>query len=249
MDVGLEAMIIIILILIIIYLLYLSNYNRLLLKVKSTYDNNDYYVQDSNYSLLAANLIAQIRERINTLVEHLGKIYPNDERTILLKKNYNENSIKEGIEDPRYTSYSVNKGEEIILCLTKIREQVQVQEQVQEQEQEQEQEPDNNLMDINTMMFVVLHELGHLSSVSVGHTTEFWNNFKWILEESINIGIYMRQDFDTKPVEYCGMSITSTPLDDINTTNFNINKGENLEFDTNAGKLIEAFILDYNYLK
>jgi hypothetical protein len=226
MDIGLEALIIIILILIIIYLLYLTNYNRLLLKVKSTYDNKEYYVQDSTYSQNAANLIAQIRERLNILVDHLGKTYPNDERTKLLQKNYKENSLKEGIDDPRYTSYSVNKGEEIILCLKN----------------------NNELMDINTMMFVVLHEMGHLSSVSIGHTKEFWDNFKWILEESINIGIYIKQDFDSKPVEYCGMSITSSPLD-YNKKNFTINKGYNIEFDKNEGKIVEAFILNNDFKK
>ena len=226
MDIGLEALIIIILILIIIYLLYLTNYNRLLLKVKSTYDNKEYYVQDSTYSQDAANLIAQIRERLNILVDHLGKTYPNDERTKLLQKNYKENSLKEGIDDPRYTSYSVNKGEEIILCLKN----------------------NNELMDINTMMFVVLHEMGHLSSVSIGHTKEFWDNFKWILEESINIGIYIKQDFDSKPVEYCGMSITSSPLD-YNKKNFTINKGYNIEFDKNEGKIVEAFILNNDFKK
>jgi len=71
MDVGLEALIIIILIFVIIYLSYISNYNRLLLKVKSTYDNNEYYVQDSDYSIDAANLIAKIRERLNILIKHL----------------------------------------------------------------------------------------------------------------------------------------------------------------------------------
>jgi hypothetical protein len=63
------------------------------------------------------------------------------------------------------------------------------------------------------MMFVVLHELAHLSTESIGHTDEFWNNFRWILEEAINIGIYVKQDFKTENVEYCGMTITSSPLD------------------------------------
>ena len=225
MDIGIEALIIIILILIIIYLLYLTNYNRLLLKVKSSYDNKEYYVQDSSYSEEAANLIAKIRERLNILVDHLSKSYPNDERSKLLKKNYRENSLKEGVDDPNYTSYSVNKGEEIILCLKN----------------------NDQLMDINTMMFVVLHEMGHLASISIGHTQEFWDNFKWILEESINIGIYIKQDFDTKPVEYCGMSITSSPLDYNNK--LNINKGNNIEFDKNEGKIVEAFILNKDFLK
>ena len=50
MNVGFEAMIIIILIIIIIYLFYLHNYNSQLLKVKSTVDNKEYYVQDKEDS-------------------------------------------------------------------------------------------------------------------------------------------------------------------------------------------------------
>ena len=74
--------------------------------------------------------------------------------------------------------------------------------------------------------------MGHLASESIGHTTEFWDNFRWILEESINIGVYIKQDFKNNHVEYCGISITSTPLDN---NNINLNKGDD--------KTIEAFKL------
>ena len=63
------------------------------------------------------------------------------------------------------------------------------------------------------MMFVVLHEFAHLATESIGHSQEFWDNFKWILEESINIGIYIKTDYNKKAVEYCGMKINTTPLD------------------------------------
>ena len=216
MNVGLEALIVIVLILVIIYLIYLHNYNANLLKVKSTIDNNDYYVQDKEDAQDAANLIAKIKDKLKSLIEHLSKQYPSDERTIRIKQNYRENSLKEGVDDPNYTSYSVNKGEQIILCLRNK----------------------DKLMDLNTMMFVVLHEIGHLASESIGHTDEFWSNFKWILEESINIGIYVRQDFDSKPVEYCGMSITSSPLDNESLSSFP------LETDK---KIVEGFKLNSNY--
>jgi hypothetical protein len=216
MNVGLEALIVIILILIIIYLVYLHNYNANLLKVKSTIDNSVYYVQDKEDAQDAANLIAKIKDKLKSLIEHLSKQYPSDERTIRIKQNYKENSLKEGVDDPNYTSYSVNKGEQIILCLRNK----------------------DKLMDLNTMMFVVLHEIGHLASESIGHTDEFWSNFKWILEESINIGIYVRQDFDSKPVEYCGMSITSSPLDNESLSSFP------LETDK---KIVEGFRLNRNY--
>ena len=196
----------------IFYLAYLYNYYSKLTKIKSTFDSREYYVQDKDDALEAANLIGQIREKIVTLIEHLKKSYPNDERTERLSNNYKENSLKEGVDDPRYTSYSVNKGEEIVLCIRNK----------------------EKLMDLNTMMFVVLHELSHLASESIGHTDEFWTNFRWILEESINIGVYQHQEFNKKPVEYCGMSITSSPIDYIP------------KYD---GKLFEGFRLDEKYLE
>jgi len=212
MDISLETLILLILFGTIFYLAYLYNYYSKLTKIKSTFDSREYYVQDKDDALEAANLIAQIREKIVTLIEHLKKSYPNDERTERLSNNYRENSLKEGVADPRYTSYSVNKGEEIVLCIRNK----------------------DKLMDLNTMMFVVLHELSHLASESIGHTDEFWKNFRWILEESINIGIYKHQEFNKKPVEYCGMSITSSPIDYIP------------KYD---GKLFEGFKLDKNYLE
>lgn len=212
MDITLETLIIFILLGIIAYLAYLYNYYSKLTKIKSTYDSREYYVQDKDDALEAANLIAQIREKNLTLIEHLKKSYPNDERTLRLSKNYRENSLKEGVDDPRYTSYSVNKGEEIVLCIRNK----------------------DKLMDLNTMMFVVLHELSHLASESIGHTDEFWTNFRWILEESINIGAYKHQEFNKKPIEYCGMSITSSPLDYVP------------KYD---GKLFEGFKLNEEYLK
>ena len=215
MDIGTESLIVLILSFIILYLLYLVYYYSHLIKITSTIDNNDYYVQDKEDSLEAANLIAKIREKINILVNHLKKTYPNDDRTELLVKNYNEDKLSEGVSDPRYTSYSVNKGEQIVLCLRN----------------------NEKRMDLNTMMFVVLHEIGHLCSVSIGHTDEFWTNFKWILLESINIGIYIQQDFNKKPVEYCGMSITSSPLD-MNNTLFDL---------SDKNDTIESFKLNNNF--
>ena len=212
MDISLETFIILILFGTIFYLTYLYNYYSKLTKIKSTFDSREYYVQDKDDALEAANLIGQIREKIITLIEHLKKSYPNDERTQRLSNNYRENSLKEGVSDPRYTSYSVNKGEEIVLCIRNK----------------------DKLMDLNTMMFVVLHELSHLASESIGHTDEFWTNFRWILEESINIGVYQHQEFNKKPIEYCGMSITSSPLDYVP------------KYD---GKLFEGFKLDHKYLE
>mgnify|MGYP003317770921 CR=1 FL=1 len=47
----------------------------------------------------------------------------------------------------------------------------------------------------------------------IGHTSEFWNNFKFILKEAIDHNIYKDIDFKNHPKNYCGMKITNSPLD------------------------------------
>ena len=192
MEINTEGLIIIIVTIIGIYYIYNYYANIGLMKVKSKIDDKEYTVQIKDDSLEAANLIAKIREKLVVLMEHLEKSFSlNDERVRLLKKNFRPDRLKEGVDTPGYTSYSINKGEQIVLCLRS----------------------NDKLVDLNTMLFVVLHEFAHLSTESVGHTEEFWDNFKWILEESINIGIYTKQEFKVKNVEYCGMTITSSPLE------------------------------------
>lgn len=191
MEIGSEGLIILIAIVILSYFIIKIYNERDLMEITSSIDNEKYTVQIKDDSKEAADLIAKIKSRLSTLIEHLKKTYgESEERVERLISNYRPDKMSEGVDTPGYTSYSINKGEQIILCLRN----------------------EDELVDINTMMFVVLHEMGHLASESIGHTEEFWDNFKWLLEESINIGIYVKQDFETKSVEYCGMNITSTPL-------------------------------------
>ena len=191
MEIGIQGFLIIGLFIIFIFLLYQYHYHSKIEKVVSTIDNRKYEVQVKDDAQEAADLIAKIREKLVLLVNHLIKTYPRDDRIERFKSNFNPDRLKEGIDDPKYTSYSINKGEQIVLCLR----------------------TNNKLMDLNTMMFVVLHELSHICTLSLGHTTEFWDNFKWILEEAINIGIYKKQEFKLNNVDYCGMKITDSPLD------------------------------------
>ena len=192
MEINTEGLIIFFVTIIGIYYIYNYYTNIGLIKVRSKIDEKEYTVQVKEDSLEAANLIAKIREKLVILMEHLEKSFSlNDDRVRLLKKNFRPDRLKEGVDTPGYTSYSINKGEQIVLCLRS----------------------NDKLVDLNTMLFVVLHEFAHLSTESIGHTEEFWDNFKWILEESINIGIYTKQEFKVKNVEYCGMTITSSPLE------------------------------------
>lgn len=163
--------------------------------VKSKVDGNEYSVRSMPDKAAAADLLAEIRDRLQRLVQHLQKMFPDDARTKAILNGFHPERISEGGENTqKYTSYSVNKGEKIVFCL-RARDQTQ------------------KLEDINMMMFVAIHEVAHIATKSVGHTDEFWANMKFLLEEGINVGVYSRQDFKEKPVTYCGVPVTSSPLD------------------------------------
>jgi predicted metal-dependent hydrolase len=183
---------------IIVFILLLSIYLSIdkktstLVYVKSTIDNNNYLVRNVEDKQNAANLMASIRQKLERIIAYLTEKYPDDDRGFRLKSKFNPNNIEESEAGSKYTSYSVNKGEKIVFCL-------------------RSKDKFAALEDENIIMFVALHEIAHLMTKSIGHTDEFWDNFKFLLKESIKINIYKRQDFRTSPAKYCGTTITDTP--------------------------------------
>ena len=129
----------------------------------SDVDGNKYCVRERAKLELAADLLANVTQNLIKLVDHLNKEYPDDERTIMITKNFNPKKITETLPTSEYTAYSENKGEKIAFCL------------------DTEKNNKGKLMDLNTLMYVALHELSHVGSKSIGHTDEFWNNFKFLI--------------------------------------------------------------------
>ena len=66
----------------------------------------------------------------------------------------------------------------------------------------------SELYDINTMMYVAVHELAHVVSESIGHTVEFKLNFADLLKKAIEIGVYEYVDYSKKPIDYCGIPLS-----------------------------------------
>ena len=73
----------------------------------------------------------------------------------------------------------------------------------------------NRLIDINTLTFVALHELSHIMTESIGHKQEFWQNFKYLLQNAKEAGIYDPIDYKKNPKDYCGMKINDNPYYDL----------------------------------
>ena len=64
-------------------------------------------------------------------------------------------------------------------------------------------------------MYVALHEVSHIATKSIGHTDEFWQNFKFMITEAKAINIYTPVDYKKQTARYCGMNITDNPYYDI----------------------------------
>jgi hypothetical protein len=47
---------------------------------------------------------------------------------------------------------------------------------------------------------------------SIGHKRDFWDNFKFMLEQANEIGVYQPVNYAQKPREYCGMTIDNNPF-------------------------------------
>ena len=194
---SIENLIIIIIvsILVISSLINYEGFSNEMSYVKSTVDNKRYLVRNMPDKQKACDLLATIKKKLCKLVDHLEKKYPNDDAVIRLKNKFNPRNISETGKNSKYTSYSVNKGEKIVFCI-------------------RSKDKKEQLVKTNTLMFVAIHELAHVMTLSVGHTDEFWNNMKFLLKEGIGINVYVSQDFRKNPVKYCGTEITDSPLND-----------------------------------
>jgi hypothetical protein len=166
--------------------------------VKSSVDGGTYDVQDLPNKQGAADMLATIRANIEKVKEYYGQDeFKTDRPAALFIERYKPQNMMENAVTSGETSYSENKGEKIVLCL-----------------RDKTNAPNYPLVDLNTVMFVVLHEMAHLMTEELSsgkHTAEFWSNFRRILEDSAKIGIYKPVNYSRKPQEYCGMTITDSP--------------------------------------
>ena len=173
-------------------------------------NNNNIFYTKSEYGVYTIikdadkkdklNLLTLIIQNMYKLKEHLvnniNKLQDYKEYIKLLDINFNkdrtyiyETDITKK-ENKNITSFSVNKGEELSICL-KSKE-------------------TEKLHDINILMYVVIHEMAHFACPEIGHGDLFQKIFKKFLEEAINIGIYKYEDYSKTPQEYCGIILNTS---------------------------------------
>lgn len=163
--------------------------------IVSTVDGNKYCVRERAKIQEAADLLATVTKKCKELVDYVGQKYPDQDNVKRLVDGFHPNKIMETLPTSEYTAYSENKGEKIAFCLNKTRK------------------GETNMIDEHTLMFVAIHELSHVATKSIGHKSEFWENFKFLLENAKEAGIHVPTDYK-KPTEYCGMKLADNPYYD-----------------------------------
>jgi hypothetical protein len=159
-------------------------------------DGNRYCVREREKLELAANLLASVTEKCKNMVKYMKEKHPDDERTKRLVDGFNPKKVNETLPTSELTAYSENKGEKLAFCLNTKKD-------------------GDKLIDINTLTFVALHELSHIMTESIGHKQDFWENFKYLLQNAKDAGIYEPIDYKKNPTEYCSMTINDNPYYDL----------------------------------
>jgi hypothetical protein len=127
------------------------------------------------------------------LINNLTIKYPKKPEVIRLQEKFKPYNMQEAPHEDDSTSYTINKGQEVHLCIRQKNE-------------------NKTFHSHNLLMFVMLHELAHIMSKSIGHNQEFMNNFKFLLEEARELGIYIPVNFKHNPAQYCGIEVSNNPI-------------------------------------
>jgi hypothetical protein len=187
--------ILIVFIIVFIYIFLFSNHNNFVF-IENELDGTRFLVQNDKNKELSSKHLAELVDKMYKLRNYLVKNkdnYSEYKKYIeLLEKGFNSNrtTIYENKKDTDTTSYNVNKGEEMVFCL--------------------KDKKTNNLHDMNLLMYVAIHEMAHIACPEIGHGYLFQKIFKFLTETAIKLKLYTKYDFESKPVEYCGMKLSSS---------------------------------------
>lgn len=155
-------------------------------------DEKFHLVRDMPDKEQAAEMLAEIKRRLKLLINYCITNFPSNPDVQLMKQRFKTQNIQETDLSDSGTSYTIDKGKELHLCLRN--------------------KEDARLHQINILMFVSIHELAHIKSTSYGHNNEFGKNFVFLLKQASKIGIYKPVDYSKNPVKFCGMDVNDSPI-------------------------------------
>lgn len=190
-----QQLLVFILVILIIYLIFSIRNAGL---VTAEFNGQIYMVQEHSDKMKAVDLLIKLKKDLTIVtqksleraISEKNDIYTGYINTILARMN--TVYIREVEKDSPYTSYSVNKGEELVFCLRNKKT--------------------FEFYDYNKIFYVAVHEIAHIGCPEVGHTKLFFELNKYLLETAKNVGMYDFVDYNNKAEEYCGIEINTNVL-------------------------------------
>jgi hypothetical protein len=156
--------------------------------VKTTGSNNKTYYTRKNQADIAVEELVKIDDFLLRLNKLLVEEHPD--HILIQKKLKKPITLKELPDNSKHIAYTINKNN-MYICL-----------------RDNSGEFENQY---NRVYFVVMHELAHIITKSVGHTEEYWDNYRLVLKTAIDNGLYEYKNYYEEPVEFCNKKINSTP--------------------------------------
>ena len=152
-------------------------------------DGRRYMVRNTKNKDETAAALARVNDKVIAYISRLYNEADEDKKAMAtrIKMRYNPDALSESKIDKNYTSFTVNKGEHISLCL-------------------RTRDTKDEIYDDNLIFYVTLHELGHIASVTEDHSPEFYENFRYLLKKASEWNMWTRV---TKPFDYCGINVKS----------------------------------------
>ena len=167
---------------------------------QESFNGEQFLVRNLDDKNDAADMLSNMKGKLKKLVDYtLEKSKGDDERGNFIKEYVNTIKNKfdyiifrESTDNSKFTSYSINKGEEIVFCLRS--------------------KEDNKLHDVNELMYVAIHEIAHVGCPEIGHTPLFRRINKELLKYAIECDVYQYKDYNSNPEDYCGIELTNNIL-------------------------------------
>jgi hypothetical protein len=183
-------------------IIYKIAYRQRIVNVEA-FDGQKYLVNNLSDSKEAADVLAELMNRLVKLVDNIIRdyiqgsdkeddIFINYVRKIKQRLPYVK--ISETALNSSYTSYSINKGEELVFCIRN--------------------KYDYKIHNINELLYVAIHEIAHIGCPEIGHTELFKEINLYLLKKAVCYKIYRYIDYFMDNHDYCGLTLTSTILPD-----------------------------------
>jgi len=150
------------------------------------YDGRMYLVRDIEDKKRTADMMALLNAKVMSLLRHLRQQGDKPVMVSRLISRYDPQVLAEGRLHRELTSYTVNKGEQVILCM-------------------RSRDRADALFPENVLFSVLLHELAHVASLSEGHGDEFNENLLLLTSSAEKLGLLKRGKVQ---LDYCGIPLS-----------------------------------------